>query len=166
MAYRRVDQPPDWEALTNQKVRVYRNLLTGWLTLQIWVKGEGWRVAGCTQTCLLRQVSLHVDLKKYHWIQKHQRRTVCAWAVGTLVAPVAEDLRQTPVPLGYNPLKRTEFYDKATDCPVKTQFAKLAAIDNEVFVSPDAQQQTFTQSNRHDSLFIFPTPFQFSLVLL
>jgi hypothetical protein len=63
---------------------------------------------------------------------------VCAWASGILVAPIAPDIEQTPIAVGYNPFCQEEFYDKHTDIALNDRCKFLAVIDNEVFASADA----------------------------
>jgi len=138
MAFRRVNNAPDWDSLAHQRVRIYRNLLNHWITVQLRIPGKGWRVVGCCQSCLLEEVQFSVNLERHQWILANHRRTVCAWAEGRFIAPVTVDIALTPIPLGFNPFRSPDFYDKQTGMVLQPTCRFLAAIDNEVFVSSDA----------------------------
>lgn len=138
MTYRAVNDPPPWEDILNTKIRLHRNLQTKWIVVQTYTKGKGWSVAGATQSCLLKDVRFVINYSRHRWIVTHQKRHVYAWAEGTLIGIAAASWEETPVPLGCNPFRQAEFYDKRTELPLKPNCDRLAVIDNEVFVSLDA----------------------------
>lgn len=149
MPYRKVTNAPDWDSLIGQEVAIHRNLHTHWITLKT-LQGKDWRVVGCTQSILVRDVRFELDIDKYRWVHTNNRRTLCAWAIGAVVGQAATDISATPVPLGYNPFYSPWFYDLSTKSrrPLWQSCSWLAVIDNEVFVSPDALRSETQQSTK------------------
>lgn len=140
-------RPLDWATWLNRKVRVYRNLHNGLMSIQGYRAGVGWRVVGHVDQCVLSAVEFQISYPVHRKIMSdlamgRRRRQVCAWATGTLIAQDAEEPALTPVRLGYNPYKSAEFYDWHTHQPLLSHCSRLAVIQNIAYVSQDALPMT------------------------
>jgi hypothetical protein len=126
----------DWESAIGQPIRIYRNLNTKKMSVQIKRPGIGWRVAGYTLNAIVADVSFTVsEASRQRAIREHCRN-VHAFGQGQLVAQVDESI-VAPVALGYNPFVHGFFYDKNTEQPIE-RCRYLVVRENQVFVSQDA----------------------------
>jgi len=124
----------DWENVLGQKVRVYRNLNNGRISVQFY-QNKAWRVAGHVTDLIIEDVKFHVSEKARQRVIIEQCKNVHAWGQGTLVRPSTEI--HAPIPLGYNPYKNATFVERGTKNPI-LQCKHLVVRNNLVFVSADA----------------------------
>ena len=100
----------DWRQQTHQRVRVYRNLLNGMMSVQ--VKGiGGWRVVGHVNDCVLAQVSFTISESGRQRVIRDRVKNVHAYAEGMLVAQFDESI-VAPLRLGYDPYRHRCFVER------------------------------------------------------
>jgi len=93
--------------MTNNTVRVYRNLNKKCLSVQSWVEGKGWRVTDHVQKIFLDNASFKVSQAGRRRVLAEQKKNVHAFIVGKRV----EQPKKTPVELvKYNPYHCPNFY--------------------------------------------------------
>lgn len=124
----------DWSAHIGSKIRIYRNLNNG--TMSIQVKSGSWKVVGHVTEAIVRDVKFHIQEGGRQRVIKEQRKNVHAWGEGILVAQF-DDSVIAPVRLGYNPYTNATFVQRGTENPI-VGCKYLAVRENLVFVSQDA----------------------------
>ena len=100
----------DWSEHVHQRVRVYRNLLNGMISVQAKSLG-GWRVVGHVDECVLAQVSFTVSEAGRQRVLRHRVKNVHAYAQGVLIAQV-DDSIVAPLRLGYDPYLHSSFVER------------------------------------------------------
>ena len=123
----------DWNIYTEQRIRIYRNLNNGIMSIQ--AKLGDWRVVGHVKNAVLKDVVFHVAESARQRVIRDRRKNVHAWGEGVLLGEFSEIV--CPVVLGYNPYENTNFVDKSTGLPIQ-KCHYLIVKDNKVFVSDDA----------------------------
>jgi hypothetical protein len=103
------------------KVRVYRNLRNGLLSVQTKIN-RSWIVAGHVNSILLSDVTFNVSQAGRERVIKNKRKNVHAFVYGTLVEIETGDT--FPVAVKYNPYKYTSFV--VNDSPIFA--AKVAVV--------------------------------------
>lgn len=126
----------DWDSAIGQPIRIYRNLNTKKMSIQIKRPGLGWRVAGYTLNAIVTDVTFRVSEASRQRAIREGCRNVHAYGQGRLVAQVDESIA-APVLLGYNPFLHGFFYNKATEQSIDC-CRYLVVRENQVFVSQDA----------------------------
>lgn len=101
-------KPLDCASLVDQKVRVYRNLHNGLMSVQIFTP-KGWRVAGHTADLDLKDVFFHVSQSGRNGVVKTGRKTVHAFIVG-IVTEFHEYDHSEMLEIKYNPMKDAQFH--------------------------------------------------------
>lgn len=148
-------RPLDWQAAIGQKVRVYRNLNNGTISVQQKVekvkeirkvvngkmtvqlkKYKDWAVTGHVTNCIVRDVNFHISEAGRLRVIKDQSKNVHAWGEGFLVGEFDESI-YAPIGLAYNPYTDTSFLQRDTQNPIAACLY-LVVRDNWVFCSPDA----------------------------
>lgn len=136
----------DWKTAVGQKVRVYRNLNNGLISVQLKEPGKSWFVAGHVKDAVLSGVTFHVSEKGRQRVLKERCKHVHAWAQATLLGEFDDSLKAT-VRLKYDPYTDCAFVERYTQRPLQScQF--LAVRDNQVFVSTDALTQPAQQRQK------------------
>ncbi len=125
------------EAYYGQRVRVYRNLNNGLVSVLSCTK-TGWKLAGHTDTLVIDDVDYLVYEKARLKMVAEKQRAVHAYAEGTLTPKFPNPLPTHP--LGYNPYRGGSFIDKATGEAV-TQSQHLV-VHNNIFLISRPQQVT------------------------
>jgi len=131
--------PLKWEETIGQRVRVYRNLTHHRMSVQVKVKGKGWRVVGSTEDAILAEVTFPVnETKRQYILHCRKRRDVCAWAEGILLSRTEPAIDHTcEIEISFNPFEAGHFFEKTTGRIIRPCH-KLVVWQNRVFVSADA----------------------------
>lgn len=119
----------------NEKVRVYRNLHNGLLSVQFYQKGKGWRLAGHTADLILFDCSFCVNETQRQRVIKKQKKEVHAYVIGEVkdFFDFSVDFRKFSL-VTYNPYCHSSFIIKESKTPVT--FAKYCLIQQcKVFVA-------------------------------
>ena len=122
----------DGRLLYGQKVRAYRNLNNGLVSVQNYTKGIGWRLFGHTDTLALQSVKYVVSEPARLKMVAAQRRAVHAYAEGILLEEMP--LVRSVGRLAYNPYRSGSFTIKETDNIILNSDYLIVA-NNIVFVS-------------------------------
>ncbi|MBD1995388.1 hypothetical protein H6G00_01915 [Leptolyngbya sp. FACHB-541] len=126
----------DWESTLGETVRIYRNLNNGKMSIQTYIKGRGWIVAGHVTDCVVANVSFKVcESRRLRGIQDRQKN-VHAWGQGILIAQSKPKL-DAPVDLAYDPYFNNSFVERHSQAEISS-CCFLVVRDNLVFVSADA----------------------------
>lgn len=94
-----------------ERVRVYRNLRTGTLSLQRKVEGKGWRVDSHPHGVYLRDVRFRVSKAGRDRTLRTGQRNVHAFVEGELISPVDMHGARRAT---YQPFIRGAFYNPAS----------------------------------------------------
>lgn len=132
----------DWDVFTGQTVRIYRNLLTGMMSLQTKVPGRGWIVAGHTTEAIVANVTFHVSEAGRQRVIRDRCKNVHAWGQGVLIGAIDPSI-EAPIALKYNPYTDETFVQRFTQQPI-TGCQYLVVRENLVFVSADAVPKAVT----------------------
>jgi hypothetical protein len=125
----------DWNAHTGQKVRIYRNLNNGRMSIQSKSSGS-WKVVGHVLNAVLQDMTFYVSESGRQRVIRDGCKNVHAWGEGILLGQIDESV-YAPVDLSYNPYVNQSFIERGTEHAIATcKF--LAVRENQVFVSPDA----------------------------
>lgn len=126
----------EWEKDLGQKVRVYRNLINGLISVQHSIKGRGWILSGHCDNCVISEVSLQVSEAGRQRVLNDKKRNVHAYAAGRLISREPKDIYvpTKAIKIGYNPYKHGFFYDKRTGERIENNVKYLVVVDNEVYV--------------------------------
>jgi hypothetical protein len=126
----------DWELRRNLPSKVYVNLNNHLLSVTQEIN-KSWLVVGHTANLVLRHPRFVVSEQSRQRVIQRQRKSVHAWALGTLISV---DLPNLP-PLAeicYDPYNQDSFTWR--DTGVKVVGADLlVAIDNKVYCSTESQ---------------------------
>jgi hypothetical protein len=154
-------KPLDWEQTIGQKIRIYRNLNNGTMSIQRHLI-RSWRVVGHVTHAVVRDVCLHLSESGRQRVIRDLRKNVHAWGEGILVAPDCPEI-DAPIDLAYNPYQDATFVERGTKRPIlKCRY--LVVRDNRVFVSVDALGDTGNEGDRVIIAFA-PKPVQQQLTL-
>lgn len=94
--------------LVGERVRIYRNLHNGLMSVQAKVNGN-WRVVGHTSNIDLRDVTFKVSEAGRKRVIQNARKTVHAYLVGTVTEFYLYDCSEMWI-VSYNPKKAPQFY--------------------------------------------------------
>jgi hypothetical protein len=103
---------------SGERVRIYRNLHTGGLSIQAKVKSKGWRVAAHVTAATLVDVQFDVNERLRQQVIRERVKTVHAYAVGVLKCDSAVVLlghkAEEGIAVSYNPFKAAGFFNRET----------------------------------------------------
>lgn len=111
------------------RVRVYRNLRNGKLTVQEYIKGKGWRVLKHVDHIYLKDADFSVSQAGRERVLREKQKNVHAYITGQpCTYPGAATYkialwRESPGKVQfvtYNPYKYMQFYDRETQEPIHT----------------------------------------------
>jgi hypothetical protein len=150
----RIKKELDIEEFLNRKVRTYRNLQTGTMSVlarQRNSKGAiNWLLAGHTTDLMMKDVKFHVSEGGRQRTIARRRRNVHAWAEGILIAVPAQEI-ETPIDVAYNPFVTNTFVKRYTSVPIVS--AKYLAVkSNLVWCSSDAIANKWTVLSSLDAI--------------
>ena len=100
------------------KVRVYRNLHTGTLSLQTYIKGKGWRVKSHPKSIYLLNAVFKVSEAGRQRVLKQRRKNVHAYIYGDWESASSPKVWEDWGEAYYNPYKTHCFIDKLTFEPI------------------------------------------------
>lgn len=124
--------PIDYSTYEGKKVRVYRNLANGLMSIQMYTKGKGWLVVGHSEDLAIKAPTFLVGESVRQQVIAKKRKRVHAYIEGTLVNPDKVEPK-TLLPVSYNPYKAGYFYYVQSESPVnKTDLAVI--LNTKVFV--------------------------------
>lgn len=107
------------------RVRVYRNLHNGLLSVQTWHKGKGWRVAAHVPVIRLVDVEFRVSLAGWERCRREGRKNVHAFVVGTVAeGPYHPEMLNRPI--RYNPKTGPHFW--VGDTCERAEFARMVKV--------------------------------------
>ena len=125
----------DWNEAIGQRIRIYRNLNNGRMSIQ--QKPErSWLVTGHVTDCIIRDVRFHISESGRQRVINDRRKNVHAWGEGILIAQAEPDIF-APVELAYDPYTNRSFIQRGTSHAIAA-CRYLVVRGNRVFVSPDA----------------------------
>lgn len=143
----------DWEGTIGQRIRIYRNLNNGTMSVQTHTKGVGWRVAGNVTNAIVAGVTFKVSEASRQRVIREGCKNVHAWGEGVLLAEFDRSVA-APIDLEYNPYVHATFVERHSERPIAAcKF--LTVRDNQVFVSADALPVT---APRRQNAHIFSLP--------
>jgi hypothetical protein len=129
----------NWDAHCGQRVRIYRNLNNGRMSIQAKINGS-WKVVGHVLDAVLQEVKFHISESGRQRVIRDGCKNVHAWGEGILVGEVDASV-DAPIDLAYNPYTNSTFIERGTSHPITTcNFLIVQA--NQVFVSLDAVSGT------------------------
>lgn len=123
----------DIQTLINEKVRVYKNLHNGFMSVQSYQRGKGWRLAGHTKNLFLADCVFLVYEKGRQRVIAQKQKIVHAYIQGIVANSwlFSSDIKQLK-PVSYNPYFLDSFYLVENQTPIK--FTKYCLIkQNKVF---------------------------------
>lgn len=126
----------DWDATIGQKIRIYRNLNNGTMSIQTHTKGTGWRVAGHVTNAIVADGVFHISESGRQRVIAQNRKNVHAWYEGVLIGQFNPSI-DCPIDLAYNPYINETFVERRSQRAIK-RCKYLVVRNNLVFVSPDA----------------------------
>lgn len=125
----------DIELLIGQQVRIYRNLLNHKISVQKYIKGKGWQLAGHCINLAISQVSFSVFEAGRQRVIRERQKNVHAFAIGIVVGVTVPV--EAPIDLAYDPYSNDHFFERSTGKPiVKANYCIVK--DNLVGVTTDA----------------------------
>ena len=125
----------DWATATGQRIRIYRNLNNGRMSMQLKVDRR-WLVMGHETDCVIRDVAFHVSEGGRQRVIREGCKNVHAWGEGILVAQFDADI-YAPIRLGYNPYIHAAFVDLDDESTIMQSGRYLVVRGNQVFVAPN-----------------------------
>lgn len=125
----------DWSQYTGSKVRIYRNLNNGTMSIQV-KDSKSWKVVGHVTNAIVRDVKFHIQEGGRQRVIREQRKNVHAWGEGILVGQFDNSV-VAPIALGYNPYTNSTFVERGTTNAI-AKCSYLVVRNNLVFVSRDA----------------------------
>jgi len=125
----------DWDLALNQRVRIYRNLNNGRMSLQLKV-GKSWKVMGHITDCIISNVIFKVSEAGRLRVIRDGCKNVHAWGEGILISQFDMGIYAS-IDLGYNPYANSTFVERETENAI-TRCSFLVVRENQVFCSPDA----------------------------
>jgi len=140
----------DWETAINTRVRVYRNLNNGLISVQRKID-KRWPVVGHIDSCVLRDVRFHVSEASRQRAIRENCKNVHAWGEGLLVGQFEADL-YAPIQLGYDHRRYTTFVDLNNDSVPIESCRYLVVRNNVVWVSKPLEARLVTPKKRNPIL--------------
>jgi hypothetical protein len=126
----------DWSEMIGREIRIYRNLTNGLMSLQKYIPGVGWRLAGHCNSATIKNVRFVVHEKSRQRVIREKKKNVHAYGIGTLLGNNGSEIHAN-IPLFYDPYTTPNFVDRDSHRVIeKARF--LVIINNLVFVSSDA----------------------------
>ena len=125
----------DWSEHIGSKIRIYRNLNNGTMSIQV-KDNKSWKVVGHVTNAIVRDVRFHIQEGGRQRVIREQRKNVHAWGEGILIGQFSDSV-VAPIALGYDPYTNATFVQRGT----KNAIAKcsyLVVRNNLVFVTRDA----------------------------
>lgn len=134
----------DWSEHIGSKIRIYRNLNNGTMSIQT-KQSSSWKVVGHVTNAIVRDVKFHIQEGGRQRVIRDKRKNVHAWGEGVLigqfdesvVAPIAFGAALGAIALGYDPYTNATFVERGTTRAI-AKCSYLAVRNNLVFVSRDA----------------------------
>jgi hypothetical protein len=124
-----------WATHIHEKVRIYRNLNNGRMSIQAKVR-ESWKVVGHVQNAILQDVQFRISEAGRQRVIRDGCKNVHAWGEGILLAEFDTSINAA-IDLTYNPYLNATFIQRDTDIPIM-QCRFLVVRSNRVYVTPDA----------------------------
>ena len=119
----------DPRAVMGQRVRAYRNLdykPERVYSIQVYLRGIGWRVLGHTDNILLQDVAFIVNENIRQRVVAKSRKLVHAVVSGRVVPCMFADRVLLPEAASYNPYRFPNFYTVGNEQPVhKAGYCRL-----------------------------------------
>jgi hypothetical protein len=145
----------DWSGAMQERVRIYRNLNNGRLSIQQKLDGR-WIVTGHVTDCVIEAVTFSVSEAGRQRVIRDRRKNVHAWGEGILIGQSADVA--AAIDLAYNPYSNKTFIDRHTGKTID-RCRYLMALNNRVFVSADAIETAGQKARLQiTDLSIFQTP--------
>jgi hypothetical protein len=125
----------NWEEAIGQKVRIYRNLNNGTMSIQQKIE-KSWKVTGHITEAVLKDVRFVVSEASRQRVIRERCKNVHAYGEGILVG-MRDETIYAPYRLAYNPYTDCKFLDRESRQTIE-RCAFLVVRNNLVFVSADA----------------------------
>lgn len=126
----------DWDSAIAKKIRIYRNLNNGHMSVQQKVD-KRWAVVGHVTDCVVRDVRFHISEAGRQRVIREGCKNVHAWGEGILMGQLEPDL-YAPILLVYNPYVHTSFIEQGDDSVRIDSCRYLVVRANVVYVSRSA----------------------------
>ena len=125
------------ELVIGRRVRAYRNLdykPERIYSIQTYIRGIGWRVAGHTDNILLEDVVFIVGETARQRVIEKSRKVVHAYASGRVVPCMFLDRELHPWAASYDPYAHSSFYTLSDNLPVhKADYCRLSSIGMTIY---------------------------------
>jgi len=106
------------------------------MSVQTYIKGKGWLVAGHVTDAIVAKVSFKVSEPGRQRVIRDRRKNVHAWGEGVLIGQSDTEI-DCPIDLAYDPYRNETFVERSTQRPIR-RADFLIVRNNCVFVSSDA----------------------------
>ena len=147
----------DWVDAIDQKIRIYRNLNNGTMSIQQKID-KSWKVTGHVTACVVKDVRFVISESGRQRVIRDGRKNVHAYGEGILLGEADDDI-YAPYSLAYNPYTDASFLDRNSRRSIE-RCSFLVVRNNLVFVSADALSAGGDRSTPHH-LTSLPQLFQF-----
>lgn len=127
----------DIVSVIGQRVRAYRNLdykPDRVYSLQVYLRGIGWRVVGHTDNILLEDVAFIVGEPTRQRVIQKSRKLVHAYASGRVVPCMFADRLLRPKAASYDPYVHPNFYTLSDNLPVhQADYCRLSSLGMTIY---------------------------------